>query len=121
VFGISYTQCNLAVNSTSVFCSVGTGIETRALDGSAPKTLIDQNASKTQAPFGVTQYFDNHLIVRDLAPDTAVKNVLRTVSTTGAPDEQFAACGRNTISGVQVDATNIAWTEDQTGVFITTR
>jgi hypothetical protein len=122
VFGVG-SSCSLAVNEQNAFCSLGATIEQRDLTGAGAKTLMDANASKTSGvAYGVPQYFDSHLFVRNLSAAADVKNMIRAIATGGAADEKLVACGRvGNITGVAVDKDNVVWTEDQTGVFMTTR
>jgi hypothetical protein len=122
VFGVG-SSCYLAVNETAAFCSLGATIEQRDLTGSSAKTFMDVTASKTPAaPYGLPTYFDSHLYVRNQTAAADVKNVIRSIATGGAADEKLVACGRTgNITGVVVDKDNVVWTEDQTGVFMTTR
>lgn len=121
VFGMQQ-QCNLVVNESSAFCSIGASIEQRDLTGGTPKTLFQVSASKTaDAPFGQATYFDGSLYVGNTSPDAEIKNVIRAIGT-GAADEKLVACNRaGAIKGIAVDSANIVWAEDGVGVFMGAR
>ncbi|MDF2693456.1 MAG: hypothetical protein K0S65_1839 [Labilithrix sp.] len=122
VFGIGYASCSLAVNETNAFCSVGTAVERRDLTGGNPKTILDAQQSKTQARFGATIARDGTLFVRSEAPDEKVKHVIRSIKPSAdAAEEGFVACGRNMVTDLDVDGTNVVWAEENTGVFIAPR
>jgi hypothetical protein len=122
VFGIGYASCTLAVNDTAAFCSIGTAVERRDLTGGNPTTILDAQKSKTQADFGPTLIHDGVLFVRSEAPDARVKHVIRELKpvATGI-EEKLVACGRGMVTDLTADASNVVWTEDGAGVFITPR
>lgn len=122
VFGMGQ-PCNLAVNESAAFCSIGASIEQRDLTGAGVKTLIAVTASKAPAaPYGLPVYFDSHLFLRNLNPDAEIKNVIRAVATGAAPDEKLVACNREgIITDLAVDKDSIVWSEKDKGVFLTAR
>jgi len=122
VFGVG-SQCSLAVNETAAFCSLGATIEQRDLTGTGAKTFMDANASKTPGlAYGQPTYFDSQVFVRNLSASADVKNVIRSVSTGGTPDEKLVTCNRTgNITGIAVDKDAVIWTEDQVGVFLAKR
>lgn len=126
VFGTEQ-HCNLAVSEQNIFCTPtdGSMIESRTLTGSEVKTVMPIAASKiAAAPFGDPRYIGaGTLVVLNSKADTVdlpVKNVIRSVSTPGG-EEKLVACGREQVTLVTADTTDIVWAEKTTGVYITPR
>ena len=121
VFGIGYAPCGLAVDDTAAYCSVGTAVERRDLDGAHPTTLVDAKSSKTSAAFGSLLVRGSTLFVPSAAPDPNLKNVIVALSSAAPVTQKLVACGRGVVTKLSADATSVAWTEDGGGVFIAPR
>jgi hypothetical protein len=122
VFGISYATCNLAVNESAAFCSVGSAVERRDLTGAHPTTILDETKSKTSARFGLSVTNEGTLFVRSEAPDAKVQHVIRALKLEGdGAEERFLACGRSNVTDLAVDATTVVWSEEGKGVFAAPR
>jgi hypothetical protein len=121
VFGVSYSNVNLAVNDSNAFITAGNTVERRDLTGGNPTMIFDAQKGKTAARLGATIMNAGALYVRSEQPDEKVKHVIREIkpSATSA-EEKFVACGRGLVTGVDVDGTHVVWTE-QSGVFIAPR
>jgi hypothetical protein len=122
IFGIGYATCNLAVNDTSAFCSVGSAVESRNLKGGDPMTVVDAKTSKTPVRFGAALAHGTTLYVSSDGPDPNLKNVIVALQSASTPaDEKLVACGRGDVTNITVDDTSVAWTELDGGVFIAPR
>jgi hypothetical protein len=125
IFGIGYASCDLAVNESSAFCSVGTAVERRDLTGGNPATLVDAKSSKTSTRFGALFAHDTTLYVPSDVPDPNVKNVIVALSasaTAATPaDEKLVACGRGVVTNLAIGDTSVVWSEEDGGLFLAPR
>jgi len=120
VFGVSYSNVNLAVNDSAAFITTGEAIERRDLTGANPTTIFDAQKSKVSARLGMSTINGGALYVGSEQADAKVKHVIREVKLGATGDERLIACGRSLIGGMAVDAANVVWTEES-GVFIAPR
>jgi hypothetical protein len=116
---VTHSSCNLAVNETAAYCSYGKSIEKRDLVGGNPTMFLDQAKSKTTADFGALSNYQGALIIRSSIPDEKTKHVIRAVNPNS--DEKLVACGRTMVTDLSVDATHVAWIEQNVGVFLAAR
>jgi hypothetical protein len=122
VFSLSDgSACTLAVGDAA-YCSVGSSVQRRDLSGSNLTTVVDATSAKTSARLGGVVARSSAVYVASAAPDAQAKNfILALGSGSGSPAPTYVACGRGTVTAVDGDATSVAWTEADGGLFVAPR
>ncbi|HEY8079338.1 MAG TPA: hypothetical protein VIF62_34645 [Labilithrix sp.] len=117
IFASATDDCRLAVDSKSAYCSNGTALVKRDLLGANPTTILDETMSAVKAAIGAPVATEDALAV---LPDASARTVIRMLVS---GKESIAACGRDGISEVAVDAQSVVWAETGTssGLYLAPR
>ncbi len=109
-FTVDGAGCGLLVDGPRALCIQSSSIQGRDLDGKNPAPLFDLSKSRITTPFSVGVNAGNGIVV-------AGSNAVRAI-TNGT--EKIIACGRESLSSVDANQTNVVWSESS-GVWLAAR